>query len=286
LALSRDILERCIEKFGESSTALTNLAKAQSGLGYQALAAETLLKSLRLDPNQNAGLMWYLKQREEQSGAAGIQEALNELAAWTGSWRAQLWLARNALGENRPEEALGLYRRALASGYDSDGLLMISGDLGKHQLPTEAIEFVRPRFDPNLHDHNIGVNLLQACLDLGRIAEGEEILSQLRNCAGRSLEDQWAWYAAEFAKLKLNPAGVGQPTPYREEVEEAVRAPGGRVYRIAGYTGPAAQTPTEAIVGMWKVNMEGKISGNLIRNPSYDPIRWPGGEKNSLQDGK
>jgi len=65
-------------------------------------------------------------------------------------------------------------------------------------------------------------------------------------------------------------------TPLPGEVAEAKRTPGGWVYRIAGKFGPTDRVPPEAIVGAWKVDSDGNISGGFIENKNYDPRRWPG----------
>jgi hypothetical protein len=63
--------------------------------------------------------------------------------------------------------------------------------------------------------------------------------------------------------------------PFPGEIEEAKRTPGGWVYRIAGKFGPKDRVPPEAIVGAWKVDADGNISGDFINNKKYDPKRWP-----------
>jgi hypothetical protein len=63
--------------------------------------------------------------------------------------------------------------------------------------------------------------------------------------------------------------------PHLEEIAEARSHPDGRVYRIAGNFGPSDGVPPEAIVGAWKVDVHGRIFGEFINNPNYDPERWP-----------
>lgn len=69
--------------------------------------------------------------------------------------------------------------------------------------------------------------------------------------------------------------GIGSLTPYPGEIEEAKRFPNCSVYRIAGHFAPTDDVPREAIIGAWKVDAKGIIIGEFIRNPNYDPIRWP-----------
>ncbi len=63
--------------------------------------------------------------------------------------------------------------------------------------------------------------------------------------------------------------------PFPEEIEEAKRNPGGWVYRIAGKFSASDRVPPEAIVGAWKVDSAGQISGDFIPNPKFDSVRWP-----------
>ena len=71
------------------------------------------------------------------------------------------------------------------------------------------------------------------------------------------------------------PTVANTETPFPGEVAEAKRTPGGWVYRIAGRFGPKDRVPPDAIVGAWKVDANGNISGGFIKNKNYDPKRWP-----------
>jgi hypothetical protein len=65
--------------------------------------------------------------------------------------------------------------------------------------------------------------------------------------------------------------------PDPTEIEAAMRWPNGWVYRKDNRVGPfkpSALIPPELIVGRWKVDSQGKITGEFIKNPNYDPTRW------------
>lgn len=158
------ILESCVHEHGESGAALSNLAKAYEGSGDKDLAIDTLRRSLHLDPNQHAGLIWYAKLCHERDGVAGLVRVLEEVASHPGSWRPLLWLARMYLDGGNQRAAIQMYRKAMAMGYDSDSLLMIVGDLGNHGLASEALLLVADRYNPNLHDSRVGLNLLHCLL--------------------------------------------------------------------------------------------------------------------------
>ncbi len=45
----------------------------------------------------------------------------------------------------------------------------------------------------------------------------------------------------------------------------------GWVYKIEGTFGPTEAVPPEAIVGAWKVNASGNLTGDFIPNPKFKP---------------
>jgi hypothetical protein len=68
---------------------------------------------------------------------------------------------------------------------------------------------------------------------------------------------------------------AGVEKPFQKEIEEAKRNPNGWVYRIAGCFGPNDSVPPKAIIGAWKVDPHGTITGPFQRNKNYDPNLWP-----------
>lgn len=193
-------LEKCIQDFGESGAALTNLAKAYASQGNQALAFRMLRRSLHVDPNQHAALMWYAKLHEGKSGNKGVIEAFEEIAREANSWRSLLWIARERLKERKHEDALVLYRRALLLGYDSEALLMICGDLGAHGFAEDGVALVGPLYDPQVHDQLIGFNLLESFLEVGRYAEGKSLLRRLPSGTNAHMQGQINRYEQRFAE--------------------------------------------------------------------------------------
>lgn len=66
---------------------------------------------------------------------------------------------------------------------------------------------------------------------------------------------------------------LGSTKPYPGEISEARSTPNGWVYRIAGNFLPHEDVPPEAIVGAWKVNERGEITGEFEVNPNFDSSR-------------
>jgi len=66
--------------------------------------------------------------------------------------------------------------------------------------------------------------------------------------------------------FRRKPAKV-EPLP--GEHAEASENRGGWVYRIEGNYDPNGAIPPEAIAGAWKVDENGKITGDFIPNPKF-----------------
>jgi tetratricopeptide (TPR) repeat protein len=178
---ARRVLERAVAECGEDSYLIGNLAKAYAGLGNVQQRDALLWRSMERDPNNENSLMWYVAIAKESGGPEAQKEAFERVAALPGSWRAQLWLARVALGANDLERATALYREVLSrvTPAPADALMQISGDLGrKGELPL-LLELCAPRFEPAQHGVQVGNNLIKANLDLRRTEAAQRIVEQL-----------------------------------------------------------------------------------------------------------
>ena len=54
-----------------------------------------------------------------------------------------------------------------------------------------------------------------------------------------------------------------------EVLSSAKANPNGWVYKIEGDYGPNDAVPPEAIVGAWKVDASGNLTGEFVNNPKY-----------------
>lgn len=69
-----------------------------------------------------------------------------------------------------------------------------------------------------------------------------------------------------------NQSPVKQKHHVSVEVLRAAQAnPNGWVYKIDGAFGDHDKVPPEAIVGAWKVNAIGELTGEFLENPNYRP---------------
>ncbi len=176
-------LTQHIATHGESAVVLTNLAKAQSALGDAALSLQTLWHALELDPNQDNALLWYESIHRDQDGAPAGLAAFERVAALSGSWRAQLWIARGRLAQGELDAAMSLYHESLGRAetpIPTDLLQQISGDLGNQGHLPQIIELVAPHYDLTVHGIQVGNNLIKANLDTGQLDAARALLKQLQ----------------------------------------------------------------------------------------------------------
>ena len=56
---------------------------------------------------------------------------------------------------------------------------MMSGDLGSNGHTAPIADLIGPVYEQRAHDPMTGLNLLRACLELGRMDEGEALLARM-----------------------------------------------------------------------------------------------------------
>jgi len=211
LQLKKFVEAECIIKdalalHGEDGILLTNLAKAYSGQNRNELAEETLWRGLQLDPNQDNGMGWYYAIQRERGGDEAAQEALRRIAAIPGSWRAQIWLAKNELQSRKLESALAIYQGCLdraPTPIPSELLMSISGDLGNAGHLPEILNLVGPRFDVHTHGLQVGNNLIKAYVDLGQFDAARKILDELYAQNRTDWKPSLSYWDTEMAKARI-----------------------------------------------------------------------------------
>ncbi len=200
------IFTEALQKRPRSGPLLTNLAKMHYRRGNQRLTDDTLWRALNADPNDENALLWYAAIERERGGDAGYTAALKRIAGIRGSWRANLWLAREHLAAKELEKALALYEEVLVVAADQPGVLtQISGDLGNSGFLAEIIRLVLPFYDPKRHELVAGGNVLQACLELGDVERGETLLHEMMLIARPGERERLLWYSARFVELTAQP---------------------------------------------------------------------------------
>lgn len=217
------VLRETMQKVGQTGTLLTNLAKVEFERGEHEKAEATLWRAIEGEPNLDNGLMWWASIQRERGGDDAYVAALQRVAALPGSWRAQLWLARHHLQNGDVDTARALYQQALASdALDGEPLMMVSGDLGNHGQVPLMVELIAPVLNLQRHDPRAGLNLLQAYVQLGRLDEGEALLSQLYALNVAPLKQHLDRFSAELQQQRV--AGA-TPTPVEEQALDIVSVP-------------------------------------------------------------
>lgn len=213
---AENLLTDTMRQHGEDGVMLTNLAKAQDGKGDAALSERTLWHAIETDPNLENGLLWYVAIHRERSGEAAALDCLRRIAALPRSWRAQLWLAREALKTRDLASALVLYKESLARAATpppADLLQQISGDLGNAGHLPEILQLVSPHFVAAAHGLMVGNNLIKTHFDLGQLDAARHILDQLYQQNRGDWKEHLAFWDTELAKARvaLHQASNGMP---------------------------------------------------------------------------
>lgn len=211
LDAAEDALREGMAKAGKTGVLLTNLAKVFAERGNQTRADETLWQAIEADPNQDNGLIWWATIQRERGGEAGYLQALRTAAALPGSWRAKLWLARHHIERKEVEAARALYAEVLAGSlYDASSLMMIAGDLGNNGEISLILELIGPVYDEHKHDPMAGLNLLRACQELGKVDEGEALVSRMYALGVAPIKQHLDRFAQVFQEMRKQAA---QGTP-------------------------------------------------------------------------
>ena len=211
-------LRRAISKVGETGTLLTNKAKVIAAKGDHPAAMATLERGLRLDPNQDNGLSWRIAETTKAAGSDAAQGYLLELAALPHAWRPQLLLGQREIKAGRREESLDWFDQALTRApHGSDVMLVVSGELGKHGLISDAVQRIAPIYDEHRDDIRAGYNLLQAYVELGDVTTGRALLDRLFAIGQPAYSEHLQRYAKTFDDMIVAP-----PQPLQHEPEISI----------------------------------------------------------------
>ena len=253
-----DDAERTLRDFiaerGEEGVVLTNLAKILAAKGDNPNAEATLWHALELDPNQDNGLAWFVAINNERGGEASVSKAIRRVAALPTSWRAQLWLARDALARLDLATAQRLYDEALSRAerpVPADLLMQMSGDLGMKGYMAEAVTLTEPHYDATTHGLEVGNNLIKAMVELDRPDDAQTILNDLHAMKRPDWQQTLAYWDTELAKIRV----ANTPKPSCEHPEITLVSIDGPLWaRPSGPFGgllpkKAIDAPRVAVVG-------------------------------------
>lgn len=197
-------LKELQQKRPQSPGARVGLAMIADQRGDTAKCESLLWEALQIDSNHADAVHGYLQVRHRTVGDAGHRAEIEKVAALPGSWRAQLWLARLHLVENRVEDAVALYRDVLGRvPGESDALVMASGDLARANRHDLVVGLIGPLFLAGRHHPHAGLALLHSHLQQQNVDAGTQLLHQMYLHYGHMLGDQLHPYTAEFDRIRL-----------------------------------------------------------------------------------
>lgn len=164
-----------------SSYLKTNLAKVYDAKGLSEKSYNTLWESIEADPNNENALNWIGAINKEKGGRDEYLKVMRKISEFPSSWRAQLWIARDFLDNNDIENALAIYRDILPRvTTESDAMMMISGDLGKHGRSDLVMSMIYPLYDLNRQDYRTGINIISSCIETKNKTIGFNILNDIK----------------------------------------------------------------------------------------------------------
>lgn len=219
LRKAKNLYELYIKKYGETGNILVNYAKIFYELNQNDKGFEILKKALYLDPNLDNGLLWWASIHNAKGGIDLYLESLKEISKIENSWRPQLWLARYQLEQKNIQLAMDYYLNVPEEVF-SDGnlLMMISGDLGNNGYINEIIDFVLPKYKPELHGYDAANNILNAFLNLERFKEGFEFIQLLQNQEWPHIKKSLLFYEKKFEELKIKESNSNNGTISKNEI--------------------------------------------------------------------
>jgi tetratricopeptide (TPR) repeat protein len=262
---AREVLEQAIARHGVNSYLLSNLARALAALGEDDRAEAMIWQALELDPNESTSLNWLIAGIAAKGGQQAVLAAYARAAAFPGSWRPQLWLARDALARGDLAAATSLYEEVLARAKPAPGdlLMQLSGDLGNRGQAALLVRLTQPHFDVAMHGIAVGNNLMRAYAELGSFAEARKLLEQLYaqqrpdwreqlNLWEQKLDDAQKRYGEVTAPLDIVLMRLEQPVWARgtlgfEAVLPAKNASAPRIHFICG-SGEGRDDPGSKVI--------------------------------------
>jgi hypothetical protein len=192
----------------KTGVVLTNLAKAQNFLGKKEFMI-TLEEALKLDPNQENGLLWWaslynesarkgLTISDESAYLMGITEAERKF----GGWKAKQYLGSFFANQKQKEVAIHWFEKALQEkDWSHDLLMSITGDLGKNGFIEDVLKIVEPIYQPDQYNFFTGKNLLQCYLESKQIDKGQKLLDKMFALRDMGTEQSLLWYQSQFNKI-------------------------------------------------------------------------------------
>ncbi|MBY0402564.1 MAG: hypothetical protein K2X66_01590 [Cyanobacteria bacterium] len=191
------------EAHGRTAVMLTNYAKLHFQRQQTPAGQALIEEALKIDPNQDIALDWWLALNQEQGGLQQREMALTELAKQPLAWRPQLLQGRDLVENGKIDEALSLFKETLdAHPENPEYINLLARDLGTYGKPEAILSMILPVFDPALHGPVPAVHILQAFLDTMQLENGEAFLHAIRMQQFNNLDPVFMQFSDAFDQLR------------------------------------------------------------------------------------
>lgn len=202
LERSEKVVDDYAEKFGASSTMLSLKARHYMAKGENEKMADTLLAALKIDPNNEMALQWYSDAMGSKDDQSGKDQVLIRVAGFEGSWRAQTWLAHQAIEKKDKSTAVKMYMEAIEKSEAAvEPVTLAAVDLFHAGHVIEMIKLIEDVWDPQKHGPDAGISLVHGYIQTG---EKEKAVVALNKVEGLrpDLGEQLQKIRQEIGKMK------------------------------------------------------------------------------------
>jgi len=208
---AEELLDRHESLYGESAVTLWARAEVALSGNRRALGHDLLRQALRRDPDASLPLRRLIDDLSDDSNRT-VPDAIREIGAIRGGWRARLWIASSLLDH---DEADALVRAAVEESRDEvDVLTSASAVLARLGRIATLVDFIAPRYRIDRDRLECGVNLLFGFLYAGRKSHGEALLQRLApRLESAGLDEYTEFYRTAFRALRDGTAADDRAEP-------------------------------------------------------------------------
>ena len=197
-----DLCNRFVETHDQAGQVLFQLAKLYDRTGETQLLDSILDQAVQDEPNDYEILDWWATRKGGQKGSHDYLRVIRGLSETDKAWLPLLIIARSentAVGPKCREVYSEILNRG---GHDSFVLSQVIADLGISKRYDEIVELVGPWYNPTRHTPDVGLAILQACVDAGRVREAEQTLVKLSVVSDHNVREETQKLVAKLDSLK------------------------------------------------------------------------------------
>lgn len=197
--LARRQLERVLQAFPKSATALANLSRLDEMEGRSSEARDKARRALALVPNHEGVFGWWHALTWKRARAS-LRAELEELAALPNTWRARLALAELLLTTHEQEKALTYYRQAcLAADGALPALVAVVDSMHARRLTRDVVAVLGDTMATATVDPQVAIVVARSFLLRGEPEVAARQLTELQRSAS---PEALAPFAGELSELQ------------------------------------------------------------------------------------